>query len=125
MQDFDDSTIYTFPKTGKVCIESMAIIFTSHVSDVYSSMCPKLSTYVKFINENTHSPGESKISSFFNTSTCICISGISIVTIFFCEVNFKCYNKLPTKTSPHQLTISKRHNGNMKQVLHQAPTILE
>lgn len=36
MEDFDDSTVYTFPKTQKVCIGPMKIIFTSHVSDVYS-----------------------------------------------------------------------------------------
>jgi len=71
VEDFDDSTVYA----QKVCIGSM-ITFSSHVSDVYSSMCPKLSTYMKFINENTHSPGESKISYFFNTSACISVTGI-------------------------------------------------
>jgi hypothetical protein len=60
MEDFDDSTVYTFLKTRKVCIGSLMIIFTSHISYVYSSMCPKLSTYVKFMNENTQSLEKAK-----------------------------------------------------------------
>jgi hypothetical protein len=105
VEDFDDSTVYTFPETRKVCIGSMMITFTSHVRDVSRSMCPKLSTYVKFINENRHSPGESKISYFFNTSKCISITGISQNSNnFLCKVNFNCYNKLTTKTSPHFIT---------------------
>ena len=67
---------------------------------------PNQSTYVKFINENTHSPGERKISYFFNTSTCISISGISQNSNSFLSWSelHNCYNKLPTKTSPYFIT---------------------